>query len=208
MVRNARSKGVFSAPFGLCFFICTVAPTQIGYQDVAALIARQPAVAAQWGQHIRASAFGPIPAATFSFSRPIGTAAPQPLSFQLASLDPHLITLPPWDAPRAGVDDPPLPFPKVDRSAKGDRQPVLHPPERKPETAQAPEQVPGETAVPPAPAAALDTEANPEPVETVENPADDVPDPVDGVVAASPGLTPPEPVAPLVEIARRYPGNQ
>src|SRR4051794_7707716 len=124
MVRDAKPKGVFSAPFGFCFFIFAAAPTQIGYQDVAALIARQPVVTAHWHQHIRASAFGTIHAATFSFSRPIGTSIPRPLSYQLASLDPRMLV--PWNAPAAGIDDPPLPFPKVDRTAKGDRQPVLH----------------------------------------------------------------------------------
>src|SRR6187551_470427 len=122
MVRNARPKGVFSAPFGFCFVIAAIAPTQIGYQDIAALIARQPMVTAHWGQHIRASAFGTIHAATFSFSLPIGTHIPRPLSYRLASLDPRMITLGSWNTPSAGIDDPPLPFPTVDRSAKGDRQ--------------------------------------------------------------------------------------
>src|SRR3954466_14490220 len=98
MVRNARPKGVFSAPLGLCFFAFATAPTQIGYQDVAALIARQPAVTAHWRQHIRASAFGTIHAATFSFARPIGTGMPRPLSYQLASLNPAVIAAP-WDGP-------------------------------------------------------------------------------------------------------------
>src|SRR5687767_4995699 len=109
MIANARPKGLFSAPFGLCFFVFALAPNQIGHQDVAALIARQPVVAADWRQHIRASAFGTIHAATFSFSRPVGTALPQPLSYRLASLDPHMILLEPWDL-GPGIDDRGLPF--------------------------------------------------------------------------------------------------
>src|SRR5690349_11592322 len=119
MIRNARPKGVFSAPFGLCFFVCALMPKQIGYQDMASLAADLPAAGAYWNQHLRASAFGTIHAATFSFSRPIGTHMPQPLKIRLASLDPSLIVLPPWDAPATAVDDPPLPYPQVDRKAKG-----------------------------------------------------------------------------------------
>src|SRR6476620_12531443 len=98
MGRNARPKGVFSAPFGFCFVIFAIAPAQIGYQDVAALVARQPMVTAHWREHLRTSAFGTIHAATFSFSRPIGTNVPRPLSYQLASLDPGMMTLTPWNA--------------------------------------------------------------------------------------------------------------
>src|SRR4051812_2294607 len=146
MVRSTRSKGVLSAPFGLCFFLFAGMPTAVGYQDIASLVARQPAVTGHWNQHFRASAFGTIHAATFNFSRPVGTYMPQPLSVTLASLDPSLITLPPWDVPVQAVDDPPLPYPQVDRNAKGDRQAVLHPPERKPDVeapvAAAPESQP------------------------------------------------------------------
>jgi len=116
-------KGIFSAPFGLSILVFTLAPTHIGYQDVASLLVRQPAVAAHWRQHLRASTFGTIHAATFSFSMPVGTAMPPPLSAQLASLDPRaLMQVPP-------PDDSPLEFPTVDRSAKGDRLPGRSEPE-------------------------------------------------------------------------------
>ena len=116
-VQRTGPKGIFSAPFGLSILVFTLAPTHIGYQDVASLLVRQPAVAAHWRQHLRASTFGTIRAATFSFSMPVGTAMPPPLSAQLASLDPRaLMQVPP-------PDDSPLEFPTVDRSAKGDRLP-------------------------------------------------------------------------------------
>src|SRR6478672_1746578 len=111
MMRKSRPKGVLSAPFGLCFFLFAGMPTAVGYQDVASLMARQQPVSAHWGQHFRASAFGTIHAATFTFSRPIGTHVPQPMGVQLASLDPRQITLPPWNTPDVSVDDPPLPYP-------------------------------------------------------------------------------------------------
>ena len=163
MIGNARPKGMFAAPFGLCVFVFVLAPSQIGHQDVAALIARQPVVAAQWRQHIRASAFGTIHAATFSFSRPVGTTVPQPLSYRLASLDPRVIRLGPWNL-GPGLDDSPLPFPTVDRRAKGDRQPVLHPPQPALEAAKPPDET-SAGALRPAELAAATTE--PEPVESV-----------------------------------------
>jgi spore germination cell wall hydrolase CwlJ-like protein len=240
MVCKAKPKGLFSAPFGLCIFVFALAPNQIGHQDVAALIARQPVVTAHWRQHIRASAFGTVHAATFSFSRPIGTAVPQPLSYRLASLDPRMIALGPWNL-RPGLDDPPLPFPKVDRSAKGDRQPVLHPP-REPETAKTPEEAPAVAAIAsepvaaPAeaepvesvaadtaaagnaqpnaatpedePGAAVEVEAIPEASEAAENPGEDIPDPVDTVVAEADDITSAEPVEPMMEMARLYFGNE
>jgi spore germination cell wall hydrolase CwlJ-like protein len=211
MVRSARPRGLCSTPFGLCLLVFTVTPTQIGYQDVAALIARQPAVTAHWRQHVRASAFGTIHAATFSFSLPVGTNAPQPLSAQLASLDPRVIM--PWSPPAAEADDPPLQFPKIDRSAKGDRQRVLNPQPRKPpaEAAQevrtgaaANETVPAlpvvaESGQPSAPTAEDKpaAEINPGPVEAAENPPEDIPDPLDAIVAKAPAGEPVEPAAPM-----------
>jgi spore germination cell wall hydrolase CwlJ-like protein len=235
MIWNARPKGLFFAPFGLCVFIFALAPNQIGRQDVAGLIARQPAVTAHWRQHIRASAFGTIHAATFSFSRPIGTAVPQPLSYRLASLDPRMIMLGPWNL-RPDVDDPPLSFPIVDRSAKGDREPVRSP-ERAVESAKAADEPPAAAAPPAEPIApthaeavevpagdtaaakpivatpenapaVVEAEAIPAAAEAAENPGEDIPDPVDVVVAEAGDLTFAEPVEPLMEMARLYFGNE
>jgi spore germination cell wall hydrolase CwlJ-like protein len=250
MKRNVRPKGLFAGPFALSFFVFAFWPTQIGFQDIASLLARQPAVTAQWGQHIRASAFGTIHAATFSFSRPIGTSVPQPLSYQLASLDSNTLPLGPWNAP---ADDPSLQFPTVDRSVKGDRQPVLRPSKAEPQadSAKAPDEEladPAQTseavaepapalrgsieadqvesvaapaeAVPPKPEQPAVTVSKNEPVaateaetkrdspEAAENPPEDIPDPIDVVVADAPDFAPPEPVEPVVEMARLYFGNQ
>lgn len=173
-VQRTRPKGVFSAPFGLSILAFTLAPTHIGYQDVASLLARQPAVAAHWRQHLRASTFGTIHAATFSFSMPVGTAMPPPLSAQLASLDPRaLLQVPP-------PDDPPLEFPKVDRSAKGDRLPSIS----EPEIAKAVEA--------------------PAPSQTV-----DIPDPVkpNGMAANAADFAPAARAEPVREMARIYLGK-
>jgi spore germination cell wall hydrolase CwlJ-like protein len=230
MVRNARPKGVFSAPFGFCFVIFAMAPAQIGYQDIAALVVHKPVVSAHWRQHSRASAFGTIHVATFSFSRPIGTSIPRPLSHQLASLDPRIIALGTWNAPSAGIDDPPLPFPTVDRNAKGDRQPVLQPqPAKPPEETPAAASLPAEQGAAPeaaekvegaaAPAEAAAGKSAEEPVatpedkpaaaaETTENLSEDIPDPVEAVVADALDFVPAESSEPMLEMARLYFGNE
>ena len=51
-------------------------PVRGGYQDMAALIARQPAVGESFRAHLIASPFGTIHAATFSLPQPVGTGIP------------------------------------------------------------------------------------------------------------------------------------
>jgi spore germination cell wall hydrolase CwlJ-like protein len=85
-LRN-RPKGGLAAPFGLSVLIFTLAPNEIGYQDLAAFIARRPAVAEQTRNHVIASPFGTIHVATFSMPQPISAAMPASLSYALAGLD-------------------------------------------------------------------------------------------------------------------------
>src|SRR5579872_2464664 len=107
---------------GLCGFALT--PTEVGYQDVASRLARQPGVAERWHRSVFASV-GTIHVAAYSFNVPIGTAAPQAASYQLASLSRQdrdvTGSLPRNPAaqtpPRYQASD----FPKVDRTLKGDR---------------------------------------------------------------------------------------
>jgi spore germination cell wall hydrolase CwlJ-like protein len=197
-----------SAPFGLSILVFVVAPNQIGYQDLAALIARQPAVSAHWRQHVLASPFGTIHAATFSFSRPIGTAMPQPFGYQVASLDPRdfatgSIRNAPLTDPR--LAEPPIEFPAVDRSAKGDR---LVPP--RPELVPAPEaSVPEQPeisasqleAAPDQPASEIEISSLPDPI--IEIPTTDIPDPLDRVAEKS-DAPPPKTVQPVMEMAGVY----
>jgi spore germination cell wall hydrolase CwlJ-like protein len=128
-MRN-RPKGAPIALFGLglCFF--AVMPTEVGYQDIASLLARQPGVAERWQKRVVASAVTSIQVATFSFGRPIGTASRNP-TFQLARLESSsdditgaLTRNPLVQAPRRyeAAD-----FPTVDRTLKGDRL-ALHTP--------------------------------------------------------------------------------
>jgi spore germination cell wall hydrolase CwlJ-like protein len=130
VMRN-RPKGARFAFFGLGLCVFALIPTEIGYQDIASLLARQPGVAERWQQRVF-SAASTIQVATYSFGRPIGTAVPHTASYVLASLDNqgiditgsvtrNPIVLPP---PRYQASD----FPKVDRTLKGDRL-VRVPPE-------------------------------------------------------------------------------
>src|ERR1700754_3376290 len=106
---------------GLCIF--SLMPTDIGYQDIGSLLARQSGAAERWQKRV-SSAAANVQLATYSFGRPIGTSAPQLPTYQLASLDSGDITgsihrgnplvVPP---PRYQAAD----FPKVDRTLKGDR---------------------------------------------------------------------------------------
>src|SRR5437660_755248 len=79
-------KGAGLAPFGLAALVFVLMPTHIGFQDLAARAAPQPAMMERPRPAMIASPFGTIHAATFSFPRPIGTAIPEPASFLLAGL--------------------------------------------------------------------------------------------------------------------------
>jgi spore germination cell wall hydrolase CwlJ-like protein len=123
VLRN-QPKGARFASFGLGLCVFALMPTEIGYQDIASLLARQPGVAERWQKRMFNAASG-IQVATFSFGRPLGTASPQTATYRLASLDNQGIditgslTRNPLAAPppRYQAAD----FPKVDRSLKGDR---------------------------------------------------------------------------------------
>jgi spore germination cell wall hydrolase CwlJ-like protein len=130
VVRN-RPKGARFAFFGLGLCVFALMPTEIGYQDIASLLARQPGVAERWQKRVF-SAVSTIQVATYSFGRPIGTSIPHTATYRLASLDNQGIDItgsvtrnPLTQAPpRYQASD----FPKVDRTLKGDRL-VIAPPE-------------------------------------------------------------------------------
>jgi spore germination cell wall hydrolase CwlJ-like protein len=82
-----RPKGGLAAPFGLAVLVFALVPSEIGSQDLAALIARQPAVTDHWRSHVIASPFGTIHQATFTMPQPISAAMPVSLSYALAALD-------------------------------------------------------------------------------------------------------------------------
>ncbi len=130
VMRN-RPGGARLASFGLGLCVFALIPTEVGYQDIASLLARQPGVAERWQKRVFASAVSTIQVATFSFGRPLGTATPQTATYRLASLDNQGVDItgsvtrnPLVLAPRRyqAAD-----FPTVDRTLKGDRLAVVTP---------------------------------------------------------------------------------
>jgi spore germination cell wall hydrolase CwlJ-like protein len=120
-----KPKGARLASFGFALTVFGLLPSEIGYQDIAALIARQPGVTQRWQKHALASPFGTIHAAAFSFPRPLGSSIPRAPGPQLANLRGEAgdVTGSIGRDPVGQVIRPPRPheFPIVDRSAKGDR---------------------------------------------------------------------------------------
>ena len=143
VLRN-QPKGARFASFGLGLCIFALMPTEIGYQDIASLLARQPGVAERWQKRVFAA--GNIHVATFSFGRPIGTASPQTATYRLASLDNQGIDITGSVTRNPIIAPPPryhaADFPRVDRTSKGDRL-AIAPPEA------------AETAIPPGSAPAI-----------------------------------------------------
>ena len=134
-VKRNRPKGARFAPFGLGLCVFALIPTEVGYQDIASLLARQPGVAERWQKRVF-SAASTIQLATYSFGRPIGTSIPHTATSRLASLDNQGIDItgsvtrnPLTQAPpRYQASD----FPKVDRTLKGDRLVTAAPQTRAP----------------------------------------------------------------------------
>jgi spore germination cell wall hydrolase CwlJ-like protein len=123
VLRN-QPKGARLASFGLGLCVFALMPTEIGYQDIASLLARQPGVAERWQKRVF-SAASTIQVATYSFGRPIGTSSPQSVNYRLASLDNQGIGIT-GSVTRNPIAQPPQryqasDFPKVDRTLKGDR---------------------------------------------------------------------------------------
>jgi spore germination cell wall hydrolase CwlJ-like protein len=124
LVLRNHPKGARFASFGIGLCVFALMPTEIGYQDIASLLARQPGVAERWQKRVF-SAASSIQLATYSFGRPIGTSTPQSATYRLASLDNQGIDItgsvtrnPVMQAPpRYQASD----FPRVDRTLKGDR---------------------------------------------------------------------------------------
>jgi hypothetical protein len=129
VLRN-QPKGARFASFGLGLCVFALMPTEIGYQDVAALLARQPGVAERWQKRVFSSA-GNIQVATFSFGRPIGTSSQQTATLRLASLDNQGIDITGSITRNPIVAPPPRyhagDFPTVDRTLKGDRLVIRSP---------------------------------------------------------------------------------
>ena len=99
--------------------VLTLIPGKIAFQDLGALLARQPAVTKRWQQHLISSPFGTIHATMLSLPRPVGTTIPHPPIYALANFDPLDITGSIGRQP-LGDSTAPLQFPKANRKSKGD----------------------------------------------------------------------------------------
>ena len=104
---------------GIGALMLALLPSTIGFQDLGALLARQPAVTERARAHMIGSPFGTIHAAMFSMPRPIGTAIPSPPVYALANFDPDDIAGSIGAQP-LGDPNAPLRFPTVNRKAKRD----------------------------------------------------------------------------------------
>jgi hypothetical protein len=124
-LRN-RSIVAFSGPFWLSALCVALAPTTIGYQDLAAFLARQPGISERWRDHLIASPFGTIHAATFTFSRPIGTAMSESGGAEAVNFDPRSLDVKVWTGNGPPLVRPALQveYPAVNRRLKGDRMPA------------------------------------------------------------------------------------
>ena len=115
-----------SGPFWFSAVSAALAPTSIGYQDLAAFLARQPGISERWRDHLIASPFGTIHAAMFSFPHPIGTAMSEPVDAQTVNFDPRALDVKIWTGNEPPQAQPALQvaYPTVNRRLKGDRMPM------------------------------------------------------------------------------------
>jgi spore germination cell wall hydrolase CwlJ-like protein len=123
---RSRPKGGLVAPFGLGILALVIVPSAIGSQELAALVARQPAIADRAPVRATVSPFGTIHAATFHLPRPISTAMPESLGYTLAGLDTSYADITGSIRERILGDSYAVPVasaqPMVNRRLKGDRQ--------------------------------------------------------------------------------------
>src|ERR1700760_271949 len=94
-----KPRGARLASFGLVLCVFALTPNETGYQDIASLLARQPGVAERWQKRVF-NAAATVQLATYTFGRPIGTSAPQSISYRLANLDARGLDGGPGSTPR------------------------------------------------------------------------------------------------------------
>jgi spore germination cell wall hydrolase CwlJ-like protein len=112
-VRLSRRLG----RFGAAVLAFSLLPNQVGFQDLGALLARQPAVGQRWQSFVRTSP-GTIQASLFAVPQLVGKI-PQPPLYALASIDPNTLS---GSLGREVLGDAtgPVQFPSVNRRQKGD----------------------------------------------------------------------------------------
>jgi hypothetical protein len=125
MIALRSESAPIAASFGLGALVYAFTPSVAGYDDLGALIARQPQVAAHWRAHLVASPLEFVHAGIFALPQPVGTALPVQANLKLASFDPSdpdVTGAVKTSLTRAQpVETEPLAFPTVNRAGKGDR---------------------------------------------------------------------------------------
>jgi len=121
-----RPSGVLAGTFGVGILTFLLLPSEVGYQDLAALISREVASVERSQKSSLASPFGTIHAANLSLPQPIGSGIKPALGYTLASLDPGNAELTGSIRERILRDSALMPStdssgPRVDRSRKGDQ---------------------------------------------------------------------------------------
>ena len=118
-----RPEGGLGTPFGLGVLMLLLLSSEVGQQDLAALIARQPVVDRSQKAAF-ASPFGTIHEAKFSVADAMGDSIPLPLDFKLIGFDPNDPGVTGSIRERFLGDEAsfasPYAGPMVDRSRKGD----------------------------------------------------------------------------------------
>ena len=99
-------------------------PTSVGYQDLAALVAHERGASTGW--HLIASPLGTVQAATFNYTRPIGTTIGEPAGLINVNFDPRTLDTYAWkiDEPITVQRARQIEYPSVNRAHKGDRLPA------------------------------------------------------------------------------------
>ena len=99
-------------------------PTSVGYQDLASLVTHERGASTGW--HLIASPLGTVQAATFNYTRPIGTTIGEPAGLINVNFDPRTLDTYAWkiDEPITAQQTRQIEYPTVDRTHKGDRLPA------------------------------------------------------------------------------------
>src|SRR5579871_106112 len=156
--RTLALRGCCSARFWLSAFAVALMPTQIGYQEIAALLVRPAAAAPLPRPHLFPSPIGTIEPATYSYGRqPIGTAMPRPPLVERVNFDPRAVDAAAWtiDVPLQAQQAALVDYPSVNRRLKGDRWPVAPAAPAAVESKSSPQPADGAPQVPAPPAPVL-----------------------------------------------------
>jgi spore germination cell wall hydrolase CwlJ-like protein len=122
---RTRPKGAHPVSFGLFLLVFGFFPNTTGFQDIGALLARQPGVAERWQKQVLLPSIGAVQVATFNFARPIGTSSPLTAYERFANRDHQQLDVT-GSISRSPLEQiirrlQPSDFPTVNRTNKGDR---------------------------------------------------------------------------------------